>query len=76
MKLKSEYNSGDAKFKAGVEISINSAFDNYFEKTVSVYISLKSDTVDAVRGLGEFSYTETWEDADVLDFIKTKIDIE
>lgn len=76
MKLKSDYNSGDAIFKAGVEIFIHSANDNYSTKLVDVNVALKSPSIDAVRGIGSLQYTDTWTDADVITFIKSKLDIE
>lgn len=76
MKLAATYNSVDAEFKTGVEVSIHSVNDNFAEKKCDVYVALKSATVDAVRGVGSFDYTGTWEDSDVINFIKTKMEIE
>lgn len=76
MKLKSNYKTDDTEFKAGVEVAIHSVNDNYDDKECSVFISLKSETIDSVRGIGTFNYNETWTDEDVVNHIKTKLDIE
>lgn len=76
MKLLETYNFGDAEFNPGTTISIHSVIDNYSEKKCIVNLSLQSDTVKAVRTIGEFSYANTWDDNDVWIFIKTKIDVQ
>lgn len=75
MTLKSDFKAEDAIFKAGTTIAIHSVMDDFLRKQCSVNVSLTSPTVDAVRGIGAFAYAVTWEDEDVIDFIKTKMDL-
>ena len=59
------------EFHAGIEVQIKSVSDNYITKRCEVEVSLKSDTVDAARFIGSFTYTDTWEDSDVWDYINS-----
>lgn len=73
MKINKPYIADDqTEFGVGVEVNIHQVIDHY-NGTCSVSVSLDSDQVKAVRDIGTMTYTETWEDKDILTFINKVI---
>lgn len=76
MILLAPYQAEDALFKAGLTVEIKQVND-YYNGTCSVSVSFNGEQVEAVREIGSFEYSGTWDDdTHVIPFIKTKMEVE
>ena len=55
------------------EWKIKSVVDDYASSTCVIYVLLITDNVSINYPLYGFEYSDTWEDADIENFIETKL---
>lgn len=54
-------------------IEVVSVSDNLNTKTCSVSVKLTTDSASFGVSLSGFTYADTWEDADITDWVNTKL---